>query len=710
MPFAAGFIESVVFFFVSAIAFLKLKKSFFKYDYIFAALFVTLAIGAVSYIDSNTAQPQFNTIYHEPNEPMGTAKGIFPGRVVWVHDPDATNENCNPNEYGDGWFLPQNNDQDVIDEMLSTGLKNLTGTTSNADAWDSIFIYHNRNNGKGDVGYNTGEKIFIKINIVSGWGGNYDPIDLSKVNNGSYGISETSPQIVLAVLRQLVDTVGIPQDNIYIGDPLRHIYKHLYDYWYLEFPDVHYMDHNGYTNLGREVLVASDSAKIEYSDRGKILRTNVWDSWRQGEDPVTEDHFYKIYDEAAYILDLPMLKGHKRAGMTAFAKNHFGSHTREDASHLHNGLVAPTEMPNVTRPGYGLYRVQVDIMGDEILGKKNLVYILDALWSADQEISYPKKFQMAPFNNDWMSSIFLSLDPVAIESVGYDFLRTEFTTDRPDLGDGAGTYVQMDGVDDYLHQAADLANWPDSILGADGQKYLFAGYDPENDGILLTSLGVHEHWDNPVDMQYSRNQGTGDGIELFTPTEILAAPTNLVATASGPNEVILNWDDNSITEDGYKIERKTDDSGNYSLLDSVGQNVTNFTNQSVQENMLYYYRVYAYNQQVVSEYSNEDTAQTPNITGINEQSVPRAYSFEQNFPNPFNPSTTLRFNLKTGSNVSLSVYDLTGKLVDIIINNEFKTVGTYEIKYNAEHLTSGVYFVLMEAGSFRSSLKIILMK
>ena len=46
MPFAAGFIESIVFFIVSAIAFLKLKKSFFKYDYLLAALFVTLAIGA----------------------------------------------------------------------------------------------------------------------------------------------------------------------------------------------------------------------------------------------------------------------------------------------------------------------------------------------------------------------------------------------------------------------------------------------------------------------------------------------------------------------------------------------------------------------------------------------------------------------------------------------------------------------------------------
>jgi hypothetical protein len=618
MPFAAGFLQNLMIFLISLFAFARIKKVTFKNQFVLAALLVTFTIGGTYFSDNDSSAYKFPTIYQEPNDPTGEAKGIFPGRVVWVHDADATNENCNPNDYGDGWFLAKNNDQDVIDEMLSTGLKSLTGTTGDADAWDSIFIYHNRNNGKGDVGYNDGEKIFIKINIVSGWGGNYDPTDLSKVENSSYGISETSPQVVLAVLRQLVNTAGVPQDKIYIGDPLRHIYKHLYDYWHSEFPDVHYMDHNGYTNLGREVLIASDSAKIEYSDRGKILRTNVWDNWRQGEDPVTEDHFYTIYDEAEYILDLPMLKGHKRAGMTAFAKNHFGSHTREDASHLHNGLVAPTELPNVTRPGYHLYRVQVDIMGDEILGKKNLVYILDALWSADQEISYPKKFTIAPFNNDWMSSIFLSLDPVAIESVGYDFLRAEFTTDRPDIGDGAGTYVQMDGVDDYLHQAADPTNWPDSILGADGLKYPFAGYDPENDGTLLTSLGVHEHWDNPVDMQYSRNLGTGDGIELYEPSVVFVKNTS--------------------------------------------------------------------------------------------PEVPSDFALYQNYPNPFNPSTTIDFSLKKAANVELNVYDVTGKLVDVIIKSEFKPVGTYKVRYNAEKLSSGVYFAHRTAGSFNSTIKMILMK
>jgi hypothetical protein len=110
---------------------------------------------------------------------------------------------------------------------------------------------------------------------------------------------------------------------------------------------------------------------------------------------------------------------------------------------------------------------------------------------------------MKPFNNDWMSSIFASLDPVAIESVGYDFLRTEFTSTRT-IQDGAGTYAQKPATDDYLHQASDPSLWAEGIK-----------YDPDNTGVYLTSLGTHEHWNNAVDMLYSRNLGLDTGIELI---------------------------------------------------------------------------------------------------------------------------------------------------------------------------------------------------
>ena len=65
--------------------------------------------------------------------------------------------------------------------------------------------------------------------------------------------------------------------------------------------------------------------------------------------------------------------------------------------------------------------------------------------------------------------------------------------------------TKADAIVCLMHQAADNTNWPEGI-----------SYDPENDGVALQSLGVHEHWNNEEDKQYSRNMGTGDGIELIT--------------------------------------------------------------------------------------------------------------------------------------------------------------------------------------------------
>jgi hypothetical protein len=259
-----------------------------------------------------------------------------------------------------------------------------------------------------------------------------------------------------------------------------------------------------------------------------------------------------------------MMKGHKRAGVTMFAKNHFGSQTRGDASHQHNGLVAPWEdTTQVYRKGYGLYRIQVDLMTHALLGKKNLVYLMDALWSTDYELDAPLKWKMAPFNNDYSSSVFASFDPVAIESVGYDFLRTEYTTAR-----GAGTYVQMVGVEDYLHQAADSLNWPAGI-----------SYDPDSTGVHVKSLGVHEHWNNATDMQYTRNLGTGSGIELVkvnTTVDVASHENNQ------PKEYLLfqNYPNpfNPSTKIGYQIAQ----SGYVTLkiYDVLGKEVATLVNES----------------------------------------------------------------------------------------------------------------------------------
>jgi hypothetical protein len=95
-------------------------------------------------------------------------------------------------------------------------------------------------------------------------------------------------------------------------------------------------------------------------------------------------------------------------------------------------------------------------------------------------------------------SIFMSQDPVAIDSVGLDFLRAEFPFDRFKDRD----FQPMKNADNSLNEAA-LAGDPPS-----GVRYA-------PDGIPHKSLGVHEHWNNEVDRQYSRTLGNPEGIELF---------------------------------------------------------------------------------------------------------------------------------------------------------------------------------------------------
>lgn len=515
-PIASGFVLYLLGLVSTAALFKKSRQHYLRSRYLPASLFILAAMFAGLLTTITADKPAYansKAFFQPANIPMGTAKGINPGRVVWIYDPDATNADCT-NAYGDGWFLTKNNNQEVIYQMVSSAVQLLTGTTTDLSAWNAIFQYYNQNHGKGSVKYSAGEKILIKVNATSAWSGNYSTSDLSKVNNGYYSIAETSPQIVLAVLRQLVNVVGVAQSNIYVGDPMKHIYNHCYNLWHSEFPDVKYLDHDNYSNLGRVQVVQSSSPLIFYSDRGKVLRSGSFNDASYGS-PILSDYLYTVFQDVEYIINIPALKAHARAGITLFAKNHMGSHCREDARHLHMGLVNPDEDYGKNyRTGMNLYRVQVDLMGHKLLGGKELFYLLDGLWAGPEAIDPPNKWTSTPFNNDWTSSIFASQDPVAIESVAFDFLRAEYST-----GNSYGTYPQMNGVDEYLHQAADVANWPTQII-----------YDPENDGTPLASLGVHEHWNNETEKQYSRNLGTGNGIELYTsgnlPTGIKHLPDN----------------------------------------------------------------------------------------------------------------------------------------------------------------------------------------
>ena len=101
-----------------------------------------------------------------------------------------------------------------------------------------------------------------------------------------------------------------------------------------------------------------------------------------------------------------------------------------------------------------------------------------------------------------------------------------------------------------------------------------------------------------------------------------------------------------------------------------------------------------------------------NITSISTISsvVPGDFSLYQNFPNPFNPTTSIRFDMKKSANVTLKVYNSNGQEVATLVNNEFVTPGTKEVNFVASDLGSGVYFYTLFAGDFKETKKMMLIK
>ena len=197
---------------------------------------------------------------------------------------------------------------------------------------------------------------------------------------------------------------------------------------------------------------------------------------------------------APYIINLANLKGHSY-GITLCGKNHFGSF-------INGNEMRPPEGTNLhqflTMDKMKVYSPLVDLMANYELGNKTVLYMLDALICSPSEgddiTGSNSKWKQSPFNGDYTSSIFVSQDPVAIDSVGADFLMNE-----PAVTNNNSSPKNNATVENYLHEAALVKKAPSGNIYRNGN------------GKKVTNLGVHEHWNNPV----SKTAGRISGIALL---------------------------------------------------------------------------------------------------------------------------------------------------------------------------------------------------
>jgi len=432
------------------------------------------------------------------NAPVGVARGIYPGRVVWVRDPAATKWAGNWRQESDQWWTDANTDQVRVDAMLSAVLQRLTGVKTDEAAWAAIFrSYNQRARGLSERSYEPGEVVAVKINL----------------NNSEHVLKtdnkiDASPQTVLAIVRQLVNQAHVAPADIVVYDARRTIPQTILTKVWAEFKDVRFVQNEGPMN-GQPLNPAyGDHHGLEGADwvEGMAYSKNSYKEARM---------IPKQVQQATYLINFAILKLHSYpydnmedgdAGQTAVSmtgKNHFGS--IKGTWELHPAINTTQEAtPHAYSP-------MVDLAASPNLGAKTILYLLDGLYSGRKWRSYPQHFPNPPFNNrvepyensEWPASLLASQDGVALDSVGLDILHSQ-TANNMDPGTHQPRIMIRENADDYLFEMADPEHAPSKTLYVQGGK-------------PVASLGVHEHWDSDATRRYSRNLDpvNGKGIELI---------------------------------------------------------------------------------------------------------------------------------------------------------------------------------------------------
>jgi hypothetical protein len=188
---------------------------------------------------------------------------------------------------------------------------------------------------------------------------------------------------------------------------------------------------------------------------------------------------------------------------------------------------------------------------------------------------------------------------------------------------------------------------------------------------------------------------------LIVPVELVS----FAATVQG-NSINLAWATaTEVNNLGFEIQRSNDNVDFFTIGFTKGNSTTteaktySFNDRDLNPGK-YLYRLKQIDFDGTFEYSS--------VIEV-EIFSPDKFSLSQNYPNPFNPSTVISYQLPASGNVTLKVYDLLGREVATLVNEE-KPAGSYEVSFDASQLSSGVYIYRLTAGNFSATNKMTLLK
>jgi hypothetical protein len=278
------------------------------------------------------------------------------------------------------------------------------------------------------------------------------------------------------------------------------------------------------------------------------------------------------------------------------------------------------------------------------------------------------------------SRIFYGLQ--TIDSVKFDYAHAEYP------GYGPDRLIVKVSIDGGL-------TFPFTIFDKAGDE--LATVAPTSNSFVPTSSGDWATFSYPLE-----NIVTFSSVSVQSPNggEVWVAGETEDVTWSGVNvnnvKIELSTNDGT---DWSTIVESTPNTGTYAWVvtaqDSSDECLIRITN--VENGFVYDVSDGVFTIDVVSSLGEE------------LESNPTEFNLAQNYPNPFNPSTTIRYAVPKTSQVSIKLYDLTGQEVASLVN-EVKEVGTYEVKFDARNLASGVYLYKMIAGDFSSVKKLNVLK
>lgn len=210
---------------------------------------------------------------------------------------------------------------------------------------------------------------------------------------------------------------------------------------------------------------------------------------------------------------------------------------------------------------------------------------------------------------------------------------------------------------------------------------------------------------------HSGYSNVDSAILLGDPYVIPAAPTDLQVKNITQTSVTIQWTDNAQNEIGFVVARRGQNDLFFHYIDTVAADILTYQEVGLTPDNSYFYKVCSFNEFGISDYSNVVLARTKQstivITGTVD--IPENYFLGHNYPNPFNPETSIKFGLSKNSSVKLKVYNSLGEEIETLLSQNL-SAGTYSVRWNARNFTSGIYFYSLETEDFKDIKKMILIK